>query len=1739
MRQFQVSQFPCHDPDYFGGHNCSLATDKPEDAFCENWPEGPHSGLVGFDNIGIGLLTVFQCITLEGWTSILYQYESVYGTSFVWIYFISLISFGSIFMLNLLLGVLTSVFIGVSDHQEVEGHLRVLKKSRKIKEDYDGYNEWMKRGGYCHHGGGANENDDGDVDDDDDQEIDEEFNKHANSEMNNSTCNSTKWGPFLFFNKRLRSVIRHVVKSHVFFWSMIAIISINFMFLSADFYPIDKEWISSLIIINYIFTGIYIIECFLKLYSLGPRRYFTSQFNRIDFLFTLINIIDILALVHISDIYFSVSSIVNACRAIRLISAFKYTRYWKGMRAIISTFAGVGVVILSVMALLLSFIFTASLLGMRMFGTRLFDITHLHPTFNDFVDSFLLVFQLTTTEDWNTIMYRSGLTSDERFTYNIGNFAIIIYYLYIIIIGAFNIVNIFLAIAIDKLSEVKAVNEESTHRLEQREEERKELEEQLNALKDPLQYFKLSQTLRKVLIFYSSNLKEEEELQETRKRRRERSVSEAHVKVDRSVSLPLAEIKRRSFASAHAVSDPGRMTEEEGERREQLKHYLTGMVPQKVSIANPLGKFFKLQHSASSMATASQLNTGVKAMTLELTETTPPTSRADQSKSKKPDIDKDEEEVTDFCRNNSINSLGDCSLELNTPASLVAPPSPLDPPTDASVARLVRKSSLEDIDLIIPPESERSGMANGDKGLAMKPTKFKKIRRAWSIFKEKGSLLLHWLSNYFGSIIIDPRLELKEIPAHSAFFILAPDNRLRVYFYNVVKSKPFQTVTFTIIILSSLLLTLEIPVRSESSLLCGIQGTIFFFDIFCSVWFLLEFILKIISLGAIIHRGSYFHCLFNIIDFFVVVTTIFPLILHLATANLNDDGICLPYSQRLYHEQNSYMYIEVILVFRVLRPLRLWRVEGLFLVTKGLFSSLRRMGYVFFVGTVLLLIFAVIGVQLFKGRFFYCTDFVSHTEEECRGQYFIYPSNDLNCPKVLNREWKKWDLHFDNIGWSFLSIYTMITKEGWQDIMYHAIDSHDVGEGPVYNFSRWALVYHVLFMVLVTFFLINLLVGFVIVTFQQNGIKRYDEANLDRNQRNCLYFSLTSVPRKKYIPQFSFHKRLYSVINSWLWRLVINILVAINVIILSCQYYTNNNTNNMDSPSKLEVTIYWINFGFTILFTLEAVFKIIILTPPHYFRSSERGFEFLLVIGSVLELTLQSVLVRDSNSIWRYSQIASCLRVLRLVQISKNTRLIVWTVLRSLEIFPWVGVLLLAVLFTYAIVGMQVFGRIKPVTIDNSTHNAIHQYNNFANFPQALLVMIRCFTGENWEQIMLGSVNALCVDEVQNQTTTCGSPFTYFFYPSFLLISSILVLNLFVAIIIDNFDYFVRDKAILGSHDLTYFYQLWAKLDPSASGKIHHTELIKLMRSANPPLGWGRLCSQVSCYKRMISLSIPVDEDGMIAFNATLFAIVRVSLKIDSSCGKNNNNNYNSRSADLRLKLQSVFPNCPKKILDIVLPERPVRTTSEEYAALFIQQFWRRWKLKVEKQREGKPQPHQQRMSNVLRRVPDMGPTLLQRRLTTINMVNVSSRLAVSPSDTSADDTSHGLREIASTDVPVLKPIRSLHLIRLEPITEGNDQESASVDQNSASRDQKPAPVPRKSVLFDQESSALDQKSASIITKAKSVDSDIFYDPEVDRSPSLIAKRQSVISDSDALFSTPTGSMISLDSAKAITETTV
>lgn len=69
---------PCSlDPN--NGYHCKMSDDEENEQkyHCDQrpgdkaWP-GPNQGITNFDNFGLAMLTVFQCITLEGWTDVLY-----------------------------------------------------------------------------------------------------------------------------------------------------------------------------------------------------------------------------------------------------------------------------------------------------------------------------------------------------------------------------------------------------------------------------------------------------------------------------------------------------------------------------------------------------------------------------------------------------------------------------------------------------------------------------------------------------------------------------------------------------------------------------------------------------------------------------------------------------------------------------------------------------------------------------------------------------------------------------------------------------------------------------------------------------------------------------------------------------------------------------------------------------------------------------------------------------------------------------------------------------------------------------------------------------------------------------------------------------------------------------------------------------------------------------------------------------------------------------------------------------------------------------------------------------------------------------------------------------------------------------------------------------------------------------------------------------------------------------------
>ncbi|TNN31370.1 Dihydropyridine-sensitive L-type skeletal muscle calcium channel subunit alpha-1 [Liparis tanakae] len=123
------------------------------------WP-GPNHGITHFDNLGFSMLTVYQCITTQGWTDVLYWVSSgdtlhpethlpvvlvndAIGMEWPWIFFTTLILVGSFFVLNLVLGVLSGEFTKEREKAKSRGEFTKLRETQQLDEDLKGYMEWI------------------------------------------------------------------------------------------------------------------------------------------------------------------------------------------------------------------------------------------------------------------------------------------------------------------------------------------------------------------------------------------------------------------------------------------------------------------------------------------------------------------------------------------------------------------------------------------------------------------------------------------------------------------------------------------------------------------------------------------------------------------------------------------------------------------------------------------------------------------------------------------------------------------------------------------------------------------------------------------------------------------------------------------------------------------------------------------------------------------------------------------------------------------------------------------------------------------------------------------------------------------------------------------------------------------------------------------------------------------------------------------------------------------------------------------------------------------------------------------------------------------------------------------------------------------------------------------------------------------------------------------------------------
>ncbi|XP_073667910.1 calcium channel, voltage-dependent, P/Q type, alpha 1A subunit, b isoform X6 [Paramisgurnus dabryanus] len=1564
----------------------------PNGTKCDGPWEGPNYGITQFDNVLFAVLTVFQCITMEGWTDMLYYSNDALGSAWNWMYFVPLIIIGSFFMLNLVLGVLSGEFAKERERVENRSEFLKLRRQQQIERELNGYLEWICKAEEVI----LAEDDNGTGDrsrrrptlkknkadllnpeegeDHMGDAVGSPFARASMSGMGDGTTFSKK-------ERRFRFIIRKIVKTQAFYWTVLSLVGLNTLCVAVVHYDQSELLSDFLYYAEFIFLGLFMSEMLIKMYGLGTRPYFHSSFNCFDCTVIVGSIFEVVWAMVKPGTSFGISVL----RALRLLRIFKVTKYWASLRNLVVSLLNSMKSIISLLFLLFLFIVVFALLGMQLFGGQFnFDQGTPPTNFDTFPAAIMTVFQILTGEDWNVVMYdgiksQGGVDTGMVFS---------VFFIVLTLFGNYTLLNVFLAIAVDNLANAQELTKD-----EQEEEEATTQKIALQKAKEVAEVSPLSAANLSIAALKSDRIDATDSLLNCREQQK-------NSKVSKSVwEQRTSEIRRQNLMTSREALYNELDAEDHWKinyrNRPDMKTHLDRPLvvnpqenrnnntnktrPGEPDLNQPRYHHHHHRHTHSSRQSLHHpelVDAGYDCAQRggEDAEGVAEHRRPRHHQHRRRDEDGGRRHREHHSRGEELGGEGgeglekkqrrhrhgnhgdgdgrrdrersrhhrvrkECSLSAarpvppgfphgesqysenldnlrNSSKMAIHDPDPdlYDPycdPEQTNNLLNLQGPDLHDTSLILTDSTKTSSKL--DHTAVDMPPIYPSVNAKLQVNKnantepaKQGEKKEEEEDN--GGDEDGP----KPIPPFSSCFILSTTNPFRRCCHYILTLRYFEMCILSVIAMSSIALAAEDPVWPESPR----NNVLRYFDYVFTGVFTFEMLIKMVVLGMVLHEGSYFRDLWNFLDFVVV------------------SGALVAFAFTGSSKGKDISVIKSLRVLRVLRPLKtIKRLPKLKAVFDCVVNSLKNVLNILIVYMLFMFIFAVVAVQLFKGRFFYCTDESKEFERDCRGEYLVYERD--NEVKSQRREWKKYDFHYDNVLWALLTLFTVSTGEGWPQVLKHSVDSTYENQGPSPGYRMEMSIFYVVYFVVFPFFFVNIFVALIIITFQEQGDKMMEDYSLEKNERACIDFAINAKPLTRHMPQNkqSFQYRMWQFVVSPPFEYSIMALIALNTIVLMMKY-----EGASDGYNKVLKNL---NIVFTTLFFMECILKIIAFGAQNYFRDAWNIFDFVSVLGSITDILVTEL---GNNFInLSFLRLFRAARLIKLLRQGETIRILLWTFVQSFKALPYVCLLIAILFFIYAIIGMQLFGNLALIEDDS----AINEHNNFRTFIMALMLLFRSATGEAWHDIMLACLGGMpCDPDSGNEAEECGSNFAYAYFVSFIFLCSFLMLNLFVAVIMDNFEYLTRDSSILGPHHLDEYVRIWAEYDPAACGRIHYKDMYSLLRVIDPPLGLGKKCPHRVACKRLLRMDLPVADDNTVHFNSTLMALIRTALDIKIAKG---GADKHQMDAELRKEMMAIWPNLSQKNLDLlVTPHKSATdlTVGKIYAAMMIMEYYRQSKAK-------------------------------------------------------------------------------------------------------------------------------------------------------------------------------------------------
>uniref|UniRef100_A0A674AUB4 Sodium channel protein n=1 Tax=Salmo trutta TaxID=8032 RepID=A0A674AUB4_SALTR len=622
--------------------------------------------------------------------------------------------------------------------------------------------------------------------------------------------------------------------------------------------------------------------------------------------------------------------------------------------------------------------------------------------------------------------------------------------------------------------------------------------------------------------------------------------------------------------------------------------------------------------------------------------------------------------------------------------------------------------------------------------------------------------------------------------------------------------------------------------------------------------------------------------------------------------------------------------IKSLRTLRALRPLRaLSRFEGMRVVVNALVGAIPSIFNVLLVCLIFWLIFSIMGVNLFAGKFYRC---INTTTEE------LFPITEVNnrsdCLALQHAtqeaRWVNVKVNYDNVGLGYLSLLQVATFKGWMDIMYAAVDSREVEEQPSYEINLYMYIYFVIFIIFGSFFTLNLFIGVIIDNFNQQKKKistfffffftkeqkKYHEAMKKLGSKKPV----KPIPR----PTNMIQGAVFDFITQQFFDIFIMVLICLNMVTMMVE--------TDDQSAEKENVLYKINLAFIVVFTGECLLKMFALRH-YFFTIGWNIFDFVVVILSVAGIMLSDIIEKYfvSPTLFRVIRLARIGRVLRLIKGAKGIRTLLFALMMSLPALFNIGLLLFLIMFIFSIFGMSNFAYVKKQA-------GIDDIFNFQTFGSSIICLFEITTSAGWDGLLLPILNSGppdCDPDIENPGSdvrgNCGNPgMGIMFFCSYIIMSFLVVVNMYIAIILENFNTAQEESGdLLCEDDFVMFDETWEKFDLEGTQFIEYAKLSEFCDTLQEPL---RIAKPNRI--KLISMDLPLVTGDKIHCLDILLAVTQEVL------------GEGVEMTAMKVSIEAKF-NMNNPTTDSYEPiTTTLRRKEEEAAAVIIQRAYRKHLLK-------------------------------------------------------------------------------------------------------------------------------------------------------------------------------------------------